>query len=280
MSDHSAKKQLPKTDLLFMPSPDNFAITIKASLKDICPLAIGKAGLPPGKQTQAHSLHSVHLFFSCQGGGKFQLGETWYHVREHDFFILPLGALTLLYADVVTGWTYRYISFTGELANDFMDFPTVFSLPEAFTATLYDPTEEERNLASRVAGDLFHIHAKMQTQKEEIPDYVQTIINRINTSYMEKLTVTEMAKELGVDRSHLSRLFKSRMDITIQDYLLHFRIVKAKQYLLKGYSVTDTATLCGFGDRINLSRAFLKETGVRPTTWLKYMRQQGPNRPR
>ena len=280
MDIHCEKKKYNKTVLTFMPTPNNFGMIVKRDLKDVSPQTIGKATIPPGFQAPTNCIDSVHLFFSCKGSGSFRLKDTRYHINEHEFFVLPIGTVTLLCADAKTDWTYRWIGFAGALANDFMNFPTVFTLPEELISTLYDPAEEERNLSSRLAGDLYRIHAKMKMPEEKEPDSVQSIINRINSSYMEKLTVTELAKELGLDRSHLSRLFKARMDITIQDYISYFRITKAKQYLLKGHSVTDTAALCGFGDRINFSRAFLKETGCRPTEWIKYLKQQGPNRPR
>lgn len=280
MDDHYVKKEYPKTKLTVANTPANFGFIVKKDSKDVNPLTIGKSELSPGQQAPTHCPNSVHLFFSCKGGGSFKLDETWYHVKEHEFFVLPSSTVTLLYADPTTGWAYRWISFTGTLSHDFLAFPTVFSLPEEFIATLYDPTEPERNLSSRLSGDLFHIHAKMHSSQEKEPDHIQKVINLINISYTEKLTVTEIAKDLGLDRSHLSRLFKSRMGVTIQDYLLHFRITKAKQCLQNGHSVSNTALLCGFGDRVNFSRTFLKETGCRPTQWLKYIKQDSYNKPR
>ena len=269
-----------KVDLSISISPSNYQIFIKNDLKDINPISVGKAYVVPGHRAVTHSQNCVHLFYSCEGSGHFRLGENQYAVKEGQFFVLPVGTETVLRADVKTGWCYRWIGFTGTLAHDFMRFPTVFSLPADFTASLYDPDQPERNLSSRLSGELFLIHAKMQEPKEQEQDYVQKVINRINTSYMEKLSVTEMSKELGLDRSHLSRLFKTRMDISIQEYILQFRIAEAKRYLVRGYSISDTAMLCGFGDRINFSRLFLRETGHRPTEWKKALEQQPHNRPR
>ena len=281
MDKHCAKKEYAKTDLTFKSNPAIYQIDVKKVSKDVHPLNIGKATFPPGIQLEAGSApNAVCLFFSCKGGGSFKLNETWYHVKEHEFFVLPPGTITLLCADAKTGWTHRWITFTGTLSLDFLDYPTVFSLPEEFIYTLYDPAEEEANLAPRLTGDLYHIYAKMQKPKEKTRDHVQNIIDLINTSYMEKLTVTEMAKDLNLDRVHLSRLFKARMGVTIQEYILHFRISKAKQCLLSGHSVSDTALLCGFNDRVNFSRAFLKETSCSPTAWLKYIKEDFYNRPR
>lgn len=280
MADHYTKKQYPKTTPALLKDPLIFGQLVKREVKDVHPISIGKATIPPSFQAYTNCINSVHLFFSIKGSGSFELEGTWYHIKEQEFFVLPIGTVTYLCASENASWTYRWISFSGTLSHDFMTFPTVFSLPKDFTDTLYDPKEDERNLSSQLAGDLFRIHARLYNPDDTSSDYVQSVINRINISYMQKLTVTNLAKELGLDRSHLSRVFKARMDVTIQEYLLHFRITKSKQYLLNGYSVTDTAQLCGFGERINFSRAFLKEAGFRPTDWLKIQKNYGLNKPR
>lgn len=281
METDRAKKKYFKNDFTQKNTPFNFAFPLKKEVVDIQPIGVGKATLPPGMQSNGStSPNSVCLFYTCEGSGSFTLEETTYYVKEHEFFVLPPGTISLLCSDVKTGWTHRYITFTGTISLDFLDFPTVFSLPEEITSRLYDPTEEERNPAYRLASDLYLIYAKMKQPKEETQDYVQNVINLINTSYREKLTVAEMAAEMGLDRSHLSRLFKSRMGISIQNYILHFRTTKAKQYLLSGYSVSDTALLCGFCDYTSFSRAFLRETGYRPTEYLKYFNQDSYSKPR
>ena len=281
MKNNCVKKQTIKSFPSRMDNPDTFQIMVTENPQELRPVCVGKAKYPPGKQDAARCPSNiVTLFYSCEGGGSFELNDTWYHVKEHEFFILPVSTATLLYADPKVGWVHRWIGFSGALIHDFMNFPTVFSLPKEITDTFYDPTENERNLFSRLAADLYRIHAIMNQEKEKAPDYVQSVINRINTSYMEKLTVAAMAKELRLDRSHLSRLFKARMGTTIQDYIVHFRITKAKQLLLSGRSVSDTAQLCGFVDYTNFSRVFLRETSVRPTEWIKYIKLSDSNKPR
>jgi len=281
MDDNCKKRKKFKSDPSKMDNPNAFQVMVTEDPRELRPVYVGKAKYAPGQQEVARCpANIVTLFYSCEGGGSFKLKDTWYHVREHEFFVLPVNTATLLYADTRTGWIHRWIGFSGALIHDFMNFPTVFSLPEEITATLYDPTEKERNLFSRLAGDLYHIHAIMNQEKEKMPDYVQRVVNRINTSYMEKLTVTDMANELSLDRSHLSRLFKDRMGTTIQDYIVNLRITKAKQLLLSGRSVSDAAQLCGFVDYTSFSRVFLRETGVRPTAWLKYLKKSASNKPR
>lgn len=48
-----------------------------------------------------------------------------------------------------------------------------------------------QNLASRLDSNLYLVHSVMQVPEENEPDYVQKVLDRIHTSYMEKLTVTQ-----------------------------------------------------------------------------------------
>lgn len=281
MDNNCANKKEFKNDLSRKNTPELFQIVLKKDLKEIQPLNIGKATLPPGIQQRASTPpNCVHLFYTCQGSGSFKLGDTLYHVKEGDFCIMPPGTIVPIYADAKTGWMHRWICFTGAIILDFMSFPVVFTLPEEFIATLCDPAEEDRNLSARVVADLYNIYARIHTATKNTQDHVQNVIDRVNASYMESLSVTKMAAEMNINRTHLSRLFKTRMGITIQEYILHLRINKAKQCLADGHSCSDTALLCGFNNQANFSRTFLKETGVRPTAWLNYIKKDTYNKPR
>ena len=172
-------------------------------------------------------------------------------------------------------WDYRWLGFTGTLSHDFLHFPTVFHLPDEIRTRLYlyEYPVHVQNLASRLSSDLYLIHSIMHGPEENEPDYVQKVLNRIHASYMKKLTVTQMAEEFNLNRSHLTRLFKAQMDMSIQDYLTYYRLAEAKRYLKHNYSVSETAQLCGFGDHVNFYKVFLRAVGCSPTDWKKQVKQ-------
>ncbi|MBK9488320.1 MAG: helix-turn-helix transcriptional regulator [Haliscomenobacter sp.] len=67
---------------------------------------------------------------------------------------------------------------------------------------------------------------------------------------------------------HLRRKLKALTGMPPQDYLLHFRLYKARLSLLQTEdSVTSIAFDCGFNDPAYFSRAFSKVYGASP---LKY----------
>ena len=256
----------------------NYQIIIKEDFLDLNPTTIGEAELPAYRATDICNQISSFLYRSCHGCGQLLLNGRRFVIKEGDFFIIPVGTEASLYCEAP--WTYTWIGFTGVRASDFFSFPTVFSLPNNVTQHLYDIKTPERNLASRLAGDLFLIHSQLRAPRQNEPDYIQKLVNRINASYMQKLSVSQMAEELGIDRSHLSRVFKSRMGVSLQEYILRVRLAEARRYLLAGYSVTDTAQRCGFGDRSTFSRLFSRETGYSPLEWKSLSEKHPHNRPR
>jgi len=139
------------------------------------------------------------------------------------------------------------------------------------TAHMYDLQDTCQNIGSRVAGDLLVIHSVLTKPKPDRTDHVQKVVDHILSSYMFKVSITELSKEMGINSCYLSRIFTKKMGCSIQSYLLQVRISNAKSYLNQGYSVKETALLCGFHDASNFSKLFKKETGRSPSHWANEM---------
>lgn len=248
---------------------------IKNPARYIIPASVGQVKISPSVQRDVNTKTLIHLYYSHSGSGLFQLEDQTFSIKAGDFFIVPVGAKNLLQASAKESWDYRWIGFTGTLSHDFLLFPTVFRLPDEIRQRLYvyEYPQVVQNLASRLASDLYLVHSVMQVPEENEPDYVQKVLNRIHTSYMEKLTVTQMAEEFNLNRSHLTRLFKAKMNMSIQDYLLQYRLSEAKRYLKHNYSVSEAARLCGFGDHVNFYKVFSRVVGYSPTDWKKQIEQ-------
>lgn len=260
---------------------NTFNLFIKQDLSDICPVSAGECNYATdGQGASIHTADCTNLYYIMEGKGTLFINNEPVRVKAGDFFIVPLGAKAYMQADSNNNLPHRWIGFTGVLTHDFERFPRPFTLPEDVVAHLCDPRTDGRNLGSRLAADLFLIHSIMQEPEENEPDYVQKVVNWVNMSYNQKISVTEMARTLGLDRCHLSRLFKTKMNMSIQDYILSYRLAKAKRYLKHNYSIADTAQLCGFTDRANFSKLFAREIGCSPTEWVKIIDWEGWNKPR
>lgn len=81
--------------------------------------------------------------------------------------------------------------------------------------------------------------------------------------HKETLNIDTIAQAIGVSRSHVMKSFKSKYDMTLNQYITEVRLTKAKSFLLEK-SVTETAFEVGFKSANYFSTFFSKHVGVTP----------------
>lgn len=87
----------------------------------------------------------------------------------------------------------------------------------------------------------------------------------IDDHYEEYLTVSEIARHIGVSLSYLSRIFKASTGNTIINYINEKKIEKAKDYLLNtDMKIYEIAEKLGFENTTYFSYFFKKYTGMSP----------------
>ena len=73
----------------------------------------------------------------------------------------------------------------------------------------------------------------------------------------DQFGIHELCKEIGMSRAQLYRKFKSLTDKTVNEYLMNFRLFKAKEMLLNSdLNVSEVAYEVGFKNLSHFSRAF------------------------
>ena len=72
----------------------------------------------------------------------------------------------------------------------------------------------------------------------------------------------------------VARLFKARYGVTMQDYLISVRLEAAAKLLSSGYTVAESALLCGYRDPFNFSKMFHRQYGISPRD---YAAESGKN---
>ncbi len=78
--------------------------------------------------------------------------------------------------------------------------------------------------------------------------------------------IQQLCKEIGMSRAQLYRKFKTLTDKTVNDYLLTFRLHKAKEMLLHtDLNVSEVAWEVGFKNLSHFSRAFTEAFGLNPS---------------
>lgn len=99
---------------------------------------------------------------------------------------------------------------------------------------------------------------------------VKNILLYCNEHYSEPITIDDAAKALHISRSHLSHIFKERLNSTFGQYILKRRIEHACLLLKHGEcTVTEAAIASGFDSVRTFNRVFSGIVGVTPRDFVK-----------
>lgn len=133
---------------------------------------------------------------------------------------------------------------------------------------LYTPLESETLLIELEINKLLLIlahHYSIQSNDSAHLYYIQKAMYYIDEYFDHEITITNLAKYVGISPAYLQRLFAKQFNTTIFDYVTHKRIDKAI-LLLKTSKLTilDIALECGFNSRQHFTHTFKKVKGLSP----------------
>lgn len=114
-----------------------------------------------------------------------------------------------------------------------------------------------------------------QTVREENRSgYVEAVLRFIEGAYCDPITVQEIAEHLCLNRSYLHRQFKAVMGMSIQAYLLDYRIRRACT-LLKNTDlpIHVVARSVSYQDPLHFSKLFHQKKGISPSEYRERARK-------
>ena len=118
--------------------------------------------------------------------------------------------------------------------------------------------EVQRQLLE-IWGELFR-HWEDQGQTASDPEKIQrlrVILSYLHQHYGEKVTLEEVAKEVGLCKSECCRFFRRQMRQSLFDYLLDYRIGRSLPLLREGQAtVAQVASQVGFFNPAYFSKVF------------------------
>lgn len=245
-----------------------YQFVVNPRLRDLNPTTVGYSAIcPPGHTSRMHNKNCFLLHYVYAGRGEVHIGENVYPVKAGQVFLLQPEEKGYHKADEHDPWGLRWVIFTGELAQDFSVLPPVFDPPDDSLRYLKTIGANSEELGHMLASDLMELYAKLIKRRQTKRSYVQKTTDFIQLHYREPLTIQSIADHVGINRHYLARVFKEKTGITIQDQLISIRIFESKRCLRLGYSVQETAFLCGFNDAATYSRLFKKKEGQSPRAW-------------
>ena len=97
---------------------------------------------------------------------------------------------------------------------------------------------------------------------------IAAAIESVKRNFSRPITLESVSDELGISSGRLSRLFIEGTGKGFSDFLIDYRIERAKEMLaLPGAAVKQVSVACGYPDANYFSRLFKKATGLTPSAF-------------
>ncbi len=111
--------------------------------------------------------------------------------------------------------------------------------------------------------------------EQDIPPLVLKVMDYLNVHYNEEITLDFLAEKFFVSKATLIYNFKKHTGHTLIDYLLNFRITKAKHLLVSSNKgIREISELCGFSSANYFGLIFKKRENLSPTAYRKNQREK------
>ena len=261
-------------------------------------LNIYHCGMEPCKPGHAYgpAVRDHYLFhYILDGKGSFFVNNQHYPLQRGQGFLIYPEIITYYEADQSDPWHYVWVGFNGlkvetylETAGFSQENPILTKRPgnklDHHLITLVQTAEEYYNTRYNY-GKTLHLqgflyitiaeiiengghHRNAHTSGDLQDVYIRKALEFIKTNYSRPINVKMIAASLGLSRSYLTCLFKERLKMGPQEYLIQFRVERACDFLRNPLlSIGDVARSVGYNDPLAFSKIFKKVKGLSPSQY-------------
>ena len=232
-----------------------------------------------------------HLHVILSGKGILWVDGRQQELHFGQMFLTKPGESTWYRADETDPWSYCWMTFDGTLAKGYaenagfkeginwlnchVDQQHFYSLCRQVLS------QPELNIANDIMrlGLLMEyiawaVKSNYQSEQEEqrrheyAPDiYVQYAVDFINENYITA-RITDVAGYIGIHRSYLTSIFKKKMGISPQEYLLQCRLKHSARLLLEtDLPIQEISRRVGYDNPLTFSKVFKRFYGVSPRNY-------------
>ena len=100
---------------------------------------------------------------------------------------------------------------------------------------------------------------------------VTRLINYVNAHLVEKISLSDLAKEVNYSESYICHLFKEATGFTLTGYIQEKRIEKAASLLGNAVPISKVSEQAGFNNYRHFYKTFKKQMGISPAEYKERM---------
>lgn len=247
-------------------------IIIDQHYKGYNPVQFGSQNCAPGHffgpSVRTHWL----LHYVVSGTGIFVRDGVTYQVKAGDIFVIPPYEETYYEADTKNPWRYIWIGYTTDEEVPKPLENSVVHCPGA--GKIFDDMQRcdklENGRSAFLTAKIWELISVLLEGGEEAQDYVNKALHYMQSEYVHGITVQQVAERLNINRSYFSELFREKIGMSPQQYLIRLRLERAAELLaVYGESPTTVAVSVGYPDIYHFSKIFKQYFGMSPRNYRK-----------
>lgn len=230
-----------------------------------------------------------HWLQSERGRGVIEIAHVKYELKEGDGILLSPRLPHRYYPSNNIRWETAFLTFGGALADELVHF--IFPNKYVYVKRMSQPLTEfiQKNFVSFLSDNyvatvkqsaliyqfLLMLDSVTQVSSNSSKDEViDPMMAYIKTHYAEKITNQSLERVTNFSSSYGNRAFKEHFGLTPQQYLMDFRLRKAKELLISapGLQIQDVAMQAGFNDVSYFIKEFRKINKMTPNQFRNHQK--------
>ncbi len=183
------------------------------------------------------------IHYVVKGKGEFHFQDKIYPIRAGQGFLITPNLSASYCADAEDPWEYYWVGFNGIEAKNMLEKADLSAENPVFTYSKDEKVKEHLENLYRsfhsvgykeyaMIGYLYLFFSCIATSKtgkaEAAEEYIKNATEYIENNCFHRLTVKDVARQVGIERSYLYRIFKEKMGCSIYSYISNRKIDKAK----------------------------------------------------
>ena len=254
------------------------------------PLSVCQSGVKmwrsPGWIAGPTAYDHYILHYILDGNGVFYCNGHEYPLHKGDIFLIRPYTQVSYQADLKEPYQYYWVGFNGTetpallLQSGFTeDHPVIHSVLHEDIISCMKSIASIRSASPSqrlyLIGALYHLFSVLisdhEVAEKKSQQYYYHAVSYIRQNIQApELNVSSVAAYIGIDRTHLFRIFQMYTQSSVREYILRTRMDEARLFLKNtDFPIERIAEFCGFMDASHFSQVFKRMVGSSPRHYRK-----------